>query len=433
MSQPYAEKSMTLKGLMMCLLVISTWGLTASSCTSATSSTDPPASGEAASMSEENPALEATLGRSAELDAVLDESWERYKERFIQADGRVIDREAGDRTVSEGQAYAMLRAVLIDDPETFDQTLQWAENNLAREAAPGVLADSLWAWEWGNDGTGNWGILDANFASDADLDAVTALILAAHRWQRPDYLELAQTKLDDLWDDSTLQVSSPLAEETEPQRYFLPGPLAAFNPQPTVIYLNPSYLAPYAFRLFAQVDPDHDWMALVDSSYAILEESAAVSAAELPGNWVQLNPVTGKYTPIEAPSTLTSHYGFDSYRVWWRLALDAQLFGEPRATQYLQTHLAPLEAFWQGQTAIPAEIGLDGQPLVEYESTAQYGMIYPAIARLNPEFASQILEQKLMPAYQNGIWDNDTAYYTQNLCWFGLFSISLDPDIWMAE
>ncbi|MGB3614395.1 MAG: glycosyl hydrolase family 8, partial [Elainellaceae cyanobacterium] len=57
----------------------------------------------------------------------LDESWQIYKQQFIQADGRVIDREAGDRTVSEGQAYALLRAVMADDPTTFSVVLSWSE------------------------------------------------------------------------------------------------------------------------------------------------------------------------------------------------------------------------------------------------------------------------------------------------------------------
>ncbi|MGB5974169.1 MAG: glycosyl hydrolase family 8, partial [Nodosilinea sp.] len=63
---------------------------------------------------------------------LLLESWQAYRSRFIQDDGRVIDREDSDRTVSEGQAYAMLRAVAVNDPATFDRTYSWAKSNLAR-------------------------------------------------------------------------------------------------------------------------------------------------------------------------------------------------------------------------------------------------------------------------------------------------------------
>ena len=90
-------------------------------------------------------------GASATPEALLNESWMAYRQRFIQADGRVIDWEAQARTVSEGQAYAMLRAVLTDDPDTFEQTLAWAETNLKRPALPNDAdgRDRLWAWQWG--------------------------------------------------------------------------------------------------------------------------------------------------------------------------------------------------------------------------------------------------------------------------------------------
>lgn len=98
-----------------------------------------------------------------DIDQLLNESWAAYRRQFIQADGRVIDRESDDRTVSEGQAYAMLRAVLADDPATFALTLNWAETNLQRRESPQPASkatpnsaskpaaplDSLWAWKWG--------------------------------------------------------------------------------------------------------------------------------------------------------------------------------------------------------------------------------------------------------------------------------------------
>lgn len=358
------------------------------------------------------PPPETALAPAATSD-ILTQSWEAYKQRFIQTDGRVIDREANDRTVSEGQAYAMLRAVLMDDPATFDLTLNWAENNLQRQNAEGQPSDSLWAWKWGRTSQGNWEIVDANFASDADLDAITALILAARRWNRPDYLTLAQTKLKDLWELSTLRVPATS------QRYFLPGPVEAFL-QPDRLTLNPSYLAPYAFRLFAQVDQGRDWLSLIDSSYEVLNDAADLSAAGLPSDWVVLNLETRRLEATPANLPLPSVYSFDAYRVWWRVALDAIWFDEPRATAFLETHLQPLQAKWQADQKIPARIDLQGEAIVPYESTAQYAMLYAAFSIVDPAIAAEIQQQKLIPTYQNGFWDSDVAYYTQNLSWFGL-------------
>jgi endoglucanase len=355
---------------------------------------------------------ESSIAASIPRSEILRESWQAYKQQFIQADGRVIDREADDRTVSEGQAYAMLRAVLIDDPETFAQTLGWAEQNLQRKTPDGQISDSLWAWKWGQDANGNWGTLDPNFASDADLDAITALILAARRWNRPDYLTLAQTKLEDLWNLSTMRVPATS------QRYFLPGPAESFV-QPDRLILNPSYLAPYAFRLFAQVD-SRDWLSLVNSSYQVLNEAAALSPQGLPGDWVVLNLGTRQLEATLADETEPSIYGFDAYRVWWRVAIDAVWFEEAQAKSFLQAHLQSLRSQWQSEQNIPAQINLQGEAIVPYESTAQYGMLYAAFSLIDPAVAAEIHQQKLLPTYRRGIWDSNDAYYTQNLCWFGL-------------
>jgi endoglucanase len=302
---------------------------------------------------------------------------------------------------------------MIDDPDTFAQTLGWAESNLQRRTDDGQLSDSLWAWKWGQDSDGDWGIIDPNFASDADLDTITALILAARRWDRPDYLSLAQTKLVDLWNLSTLKVPATS------QRYLLPGPAESFV-QPDRLTLNPSYLAPYAFRLFAQVDPERDWLSLVDSSYQVLNEAVALSPRGLPGDWIVLNLGTRRLETSPPRGAARSVYGFDAYRVWWRIAIDAAWFEENRAKTFLQTHLQSLQSQWQSEQKIPARMNLRGEAIVPYESTAQYGMLYAAFSLIDPTVAAEIQQQKLMPTYRRGIWDSDDAYYTQNLSWFGL-------------
>lgn len=346
------------------------------------------------------------------IEKLLEESWNAYRQRFIQSDGRVIDFEDGDRAISEGQAYAMLRAFFANDPVTFAKTLEWAENNLARKIAWWQI-DRLWAWKWGQDEQGDWRILDSNFASDADIDAIFALILAGRRWNKPEYLDLARAKLQDLWRFSTT---------TDPngKRYLLPGPRSAFQTSPFELQLNPSYFAPYAFRLFARIDPEHDWLSLIDSSYEVLEQSAAVSSLGLPSDWITLDTRTREFKPLVPPSSLQSQYSFDAYRVWWRIYLDAVWFESPRAIAFLEKHLQPLENQWYEQQKIPARINLLGQPMVDYEATSQYAMLYAAFSLVKPEIAREILQRKLMPQYSNGFWDSDTAYYTQNLVWLGL-------------
>jgi endoglucanase len=356
----------------------------------------------------------SSLPRGTAHHQLLEESWDTYRKQFIQEDGRVIDFEASDRSISEGQAYAMLRAVIINDPTTFDLTLNWAEENLKREVN-GKRTDQLWAWKWGRNSDGTWGTIDSNFASDADIDAVTALILAARRWNRPDYLELARVKLKDLWTLST-------AIGPGGKRYLLPGPKTAFVTPASTLHLNPSYFAPYAFRMFAQIDSEHNWLSLVETSYQALEESAKLSAVGLPSDWVALDTKTGKYQPLPETHPLRTLYSFDAYRVWWRVALDAAWFNSPEAKRYLQRYTKHLRALWRQKSRLPARIDLQGKALVDYDATSQYAMLYTAMRLIDPQVADQMLQVKLLPRYKQGIWDDESAYYTQNLAWLGLVS-----------
>ena len=112
------------------------------------------------------------MGSQATANDTLRQGWAAYVGRFVQPDGRVVDPKAGGITTSEGQAYAMLRAVWMEDRTIFDRTLAWATEHLNQ----GVRDDHLWAWRW--DGR----VTDTAFASDADQDAALALLMARRTW-----------------------------------------------------------------------------------------------------------------------------------------------------------------------------------------------------------------------------------------------------------
>ena len=119
--------------------------------------------------------------------------------------------------------------------------------NLSRGRAHG---DSLLAWRWGRLPDGSWGVLDANSATDGDLDYALALVLA-HRlgWRAPpglpDYREEARRVQADI-----------LAKEVValPEGDLLLTPGNWHEPQPPYL-VNPSYFSPAAYRLFEQVYP----------------------------------------------------------------------------------------------------------------------------------------------------------------------------------
>ncbi|MGZ6674332.1 MAG: glycosyl hydrolase family 8, partial [Solirubrobacteraceae bacterium] len=88
--------------------------------------------------------------------------------RYVDPDGRVVRRDQGGDTVSEGQAYGMLLAAAIGDRARFDRVWGWTRAHLQR-------GDGLFAWRPG----------DQQSAADADLDAARALFVAARRFHRP--------------------------------------------------------------------------------------------------------------------------------------------------------------------------------------------------------------------------------------------------------
>ena len=98
---------------------------------------------------------------------------------------------ADQRTVSEGQAYAMMFALVANDRGTFDRVLAWTTNNLAR----GDLSQHLPAWLWGKhkDESKGYGVLDPNAATDADVWMAYALLEASRLWSEPRYLALASS------------------------------------------------------------------------------------------------------------------------------------------------------------------------------------------------------------------------------------------------
>ena len=333
-------------------------------------------------------------GEPAAAPPMLRESWDAYLERFIQQDGRVIDHSAAGITTSEGQAYAMLRAVWIGDRQTFDKTFTWARNNLNS----GIRSDNLWAWKWGKDAEGKWRVLDKAFASDADQDAALALILASRVWKDSRYADHARAILRDLWTSGTVEAAG--------QRYLLAGDSLCNGP---ICRINPSYYAPYAYRVFGAFDGNADWSRLVDSSYHLLGIVSGFADTGLPADWVQLNTSTGV---ISRASEKDSSFSYDAFRVYWRIELDRELFRDPRADQYLRESLPWIATEWKRRQTLPAVISPAGKGLAEYESLEM-------LSALMCPTHDEAMYRKVSAAYSRGIWAGKDSYYLQNWAWFG--------------
>ena len=194
-------------------------------------------------------------------------SWREFRSGFMQHDGRIVRPEHGSDTVSEAQAYGMLRAAWMDDQPTFDRIWHWSESHLSRTLRG---EDHLLAWHWEPDGPSSGQVVDWNPASDADQDYALALLLAAGRWQAPAteglplYEEHAQVVLSDLLAHAT-------ARDQDGALLLLPGAWADERETTGDLILNPSYFSPGWYRVFYQFTGDDRWNELADSSYLVLE------------------------------------------------------------------------------------------------------------------------------------------------------------------
>ena len=118
-----------------------------------------------------------TSGPMTQDDFVL-RAWDAYKAAYIHPDGYVLDRTRNSGEVtSEGQGYALLRAVWMRDEATFTQVLDWTESRLRRP-------DGLYSWRWSPEAGGH--VRDVNTATDADQEAAFALILASVVFGKPE-------------------------------------------------------------------------------------------------------------------------------------------------------------------------------------------------------------------------------------------------------
>jgi endoglucanase len=349
-----------------------------------------------------------------EVRGLLKSSWQQYKDTFVQADGRVIDYN-GNISTSEGQAYAMLRAFWLRDKATFDKTYQWAKNNLQIPRG-----DHLFSWKWGQKADQSWGALDTTSATDADQDIALALLLAHKAWNDSAYQQDAQLILNEIWD--RLTISAPLG------RVLLPGDW----PQKGRTYqINPSYFAPYAYRVFAEVDDNHDWTLLIDSSYEIMTRSVAQTDTGLMPDWVEISMDNDNIRLYQEPADARSDFGYEAIRAYWRVGLDALMNPLEKRASLLLKQKNMLPRYWKIRKDMPISITWDG--IVRYpqlQSGAIYGAVFPGLYSQDQHLAEEMLQKKIVPNLKpGGEWNTKKDYYAQNWLWcgLGLYNVYLEP------
>ncbi|MGB8248667.1 MAG: glycosyl hydrolase family 8 [Chlorobium sp.] len=329
-------------------------------------------------------------------------SWEHYRQAFIR-EGRVVRPGNGNDTVSEGEAYAMLRSVLMDDRKTFDECLAWTEFHLSRKTTHG---DRLLAWHYENGQ-----VTDSTAASDADIDYAFSLVLASRTWKDGSYLDLAREVLQSILMHETA--------EREGRLYLLPWPGAA-GALPDTLPQNPSYYAPSHFRTFYEVSGDKRWLELADTGYYLIERlqesfSGAKGCGLVP-DWCAVD-LQGNIAPLPGKSSI---YGWESVRVPLRVAADYQISGDSRALGVLRRFGAFFDREFSRNGRIFSEYACDGRAVGTFENALFYSAAYAALRSSGFQSASAVLGRLRGYVRQDGAqcWYQDRDdYYVNSLAW----------------
>jgi len=337
-----------------------------------------------------------------DISIVLDQTWKDYKERFVHDYGMVVDPATG-QTTSEGQAYAMLRAVWMGDKKAFDGVWGWTRDHLQHRSD-----DKLLSWLWKGDQ-----LMDFATATDADLDAALALVLANKKWGEEKYLEEAKRIMAYILAKEVVRIDGRL--------YLTSGSGAK---EGAGYLVNPSYFSPAHYRTFAEVDPEHPWMTLVQDTYWLVEQisTRTENKTGLVPNWIWVDEKTGQVASAGKFREGADDYGFDAFRLYFRVALDRAWFSSEEALKLLSEASRFLASEWKAGGRLAAVYGLDGTARTEYASLANSMGAMAVFLSTRPELAEEmyevLLEKKELEEL-TGWWGDMNNYYDQNWAWLG--------------
>ncbi len=300
-----------------------------------------------------------TLPKTASFDDVL-RAHRAWFDEIVTSDGasgflRTVrpDTPDGEKfsTVSEGISYGLMISVMMDDQASFDAFFQYADR-WSNE-------NGLMCWYVAADGSR---ALGTGGASDADEDIAWALALAAQKWGGRGSLTQSYEAL------AARQIKRIYEFEVDHGTWadmFLPGD--EWRGQNV---FNPSYFAPYQYRLFGELtDNVPAWTRVIDRGYEILDrclnETNRNHENGLVPAWCNFEG-----SPVEAFPRAETNYQTDSARTPFRMALDWALYGDPRAKSYLDKIC--LFFLQRGAEQIIDGYALDGTPLPD-KKTIDHG------------------------------------------------------------
>lgn len=244
--------------------------------------------------------------------------WDTNSDSYCEIEGATDSYKKRGCTVSEGVGYGMLLSYFAGDYATLNSL--WTYNRGYRAY---LGTSNLMPWRTGTYSYESLGsAANTSSATDADLDIATSLILTYYATGSEAYKNDALLIVNDMWD-----------KEISPTKMIYSGDTPTWKRE-TSAY-NLSYFSPVALRLFALIDPAHDWTGVLNTMYDFMINVQAAGTGVFP-DWVDY---TGKAINPNNHSADKTYWMFhqESVRIPWRIAWDYYWTQDPRALQVLTT------------------------------------------------------------------------------------------------
>ncbi|MBB2205535.1 glycosyl hydrolase family 8 [Gluconacetobacter takamatsuzukensis] len=219
--------------------------------------------------------------------------WSLYRQRYVRADGRVVDTGNGGASHSEGQGYGLLFAQAFNDQPMFDTMAAWTCKVLKRNE------DALHAWHYLPGSMPH--VPDHNNATDGDLLIALALTLAGRKWNRPDLTDAARAIYAALRGRIVAAIGG--------RKVLLPG-LYGFS-TPDAATVNLSYYVMPSLMAAAELDDRETWLRVIRDGLALIHQ-AGFGRWNLPPDWIQVAAAGGAVS-IARPQP--PRFSFDAVRV----------------------------------------------------------------------------------------------------------------------
>ncbi|WP_406019035.1 glycosyl hydrolase family 8 [Succinivibrio sp.] len=219
-------------------------------------------------------------------------AWDDYKQRYLSADGSIIDTGNNRISHTEGQSYGLLFSLYYDDQESFSKILNWTDNNLFNQEK-GLY---IWAYKRNE----NDPLTDKNNATDGDLMIAWVLIEAGKKWNKPEYRKKGEKLLS--------VIQNTLIIDFAKRPVLLPG-LVSFL-ENSRITINPSYYIYPALKAVNKHTYQKKWKQLADEGKKLI---TAVEDRKVPitPDWITLD-LNGK---VQVSDRWPARSSYDAIRV----------------------------------------------------------------------------------------------------------------------